>query len=114
MLLTIFAKDSIVDVWWVPEYAQGFPNSVKGWGGGEILPGGYFLGQWEPEEEWFWPFKLFSKAQKIFCKYWTLIKIKSSMTCEYKEYEGKIKMMQKQWLQLKVKFLLGYNRWGKK
>ena len=27
----------------------------------------------------------------------------------YKEYEVKIKMVQEQWLQLKMKFLLGYN-----
>ena len=31
------------------------------------------------------------------------------MTCVYEEYEVKIKMVQEQWLQLKIKFLLGYN-----
>ena len=31
------------------------------------------------------------------------------MTCVYKEYEGKIKMVQDQWLQLKMMFLSGYN-----
>ena len=31
------------------------------------------------------------------------------MTCVYKEYEVKIKMVQDQWLQLKMKFLLGHN-----
>ena len=36
----------------------------------------------------------------------------------YKEYEGKIKMIQEQELQLKMKFLLGYNmkiviQWGR-
>ena len=31
------------------------------------------------------------------------------MTCVYKEYEGKIKMVQEKWLQLKMKFLLGCN-----
>ena len=31
------------------------------------------------------------------------------MTCVYKEFEVKRKMVQKQWLQLIVKFLLGYN-----
>ena len=31
------------------------------------------------------------------------------MTCVYKEYEVKIKMIQEEWLQLKMKFLLGYN-----
>ena len=31
------------------------------------------------------------------------------MTCIYKEYEIKTKMMQKQWLQLKMEFLGGYN-----
>ena len=38
-----------------------------------------------------------------------MIKIKFSMTYVYKEYEGKIKMVQDQWLQLKMMFLLGYN-----
>ena len=38
-----------------------------------------------------------------------MIKIKISMTCVYKEYEFKIKMVQEQWLQLKMKFFLGYN-----
>ena len=31
------------------------------------------------------------------------------MTCVYKEYEVKIKMAQEQLLQLKMKFLLGFN-----
>ena len=31
------------------------------------------------------------------------------MTFVYKEYEVKIKIVQEQWLQLKMKFLLGYN-----
>ena len=31
------------------------------------------------------------------------------MTCVYKEYEGKIKMVQEQWLQLIMKLLLGWN-----
>ena len=31
------------------------------------------------------------------------------MTCAYKEYGGKIKMVQEQWLQLKMKILLDYN-----
>ena len=37
------------------------------------------------------------------CKCWTLIKIKISMTCVYKEYEVKI-MVQVQWLELKWSF----------
>ena len=49
--------------------------------------------------------------QTTFITHWfkTLIKIKFSMTCVYKEYEGKIKMVQDQWLQLKMMFLSGYN-----
>ena len=31
------------------------------------------------------------------------------MTYVYKKYEVKIKIVQEQWLQLKMKFLLGYN-----
>ena len=37
------------------------------------------------------------------------IKIRISMTCAYKEYGGKIKMVQEQWLRLKMKILLDYN-----
>ena len=50
----------------------------------------------------------FSKLKTTFCKCWTLVEIKISMTCVYKEYEDKMKMVQGQWLQLKMKFLLGY------
>ena len=31
------------------------------------------------------------------------------MTCVYKEHEIKTKMVQDQWLQPKMKFVLGYN-----
>ena len=31
------------------------------------------------------------------------------MTCVYKKYEVKIEMVQEQWLELKILFLLGYN-----
>ena len=37
------------------------------------------------------------------------MKIRISMTCVWKEYKVKIKMVQEKWLQLKMKFLLGYN-----
>ena len=73
-------------------------------------PGGNFsIGWWESEKEWFWPLEPFSKLKTTFWKYWTLIKIKISMACVYKEHGGKIKMVQEQWLQLKMKTLLGYN-----
>ena len=51
----------------------------------------------------------FPGLKTTFIKYWTSIKIKNNMTCVYKEYEGKTKMVEEQWLQLKMKFLLGYN-----
>ena len=31
------------------------------------------------------------------------------MPCMYREYEMKMEMIHEQWLQLKLKFLLGYN-----
>ena len=31
------------------------------------------------------------------------------MTCVYKEYEVKLKMVQEQWLWLEIEFLLDYN-----
>ena len=84
---------------WCQSTYQGFPNSIKGWRELEILLGRiFFIGWWEPEEKWFWPFKPFPKLKTTFCKYWKLIKIKISMTCLYKEYEVKIKMVQEQWL----------------
>ena len=49
----------------------------------------FFIGWWESEEEWFWPFELFSKLKLTFCKYQTLIKIKIVLTFVYKEYETK-------------------------
>ena len=40
------------------------------------------------------------------------------MTCKYNKYENKIKMVLEQWLQVKMKFLLGFNmkniiKWGR-
>ena len=57
---------------------------------------GIFYQVVESEEEWFWPFKPFSKLKTTFCKYWTSIKMKSSK--EYEKYKNKIKMVQEQWL----------------
>ena len=70
------------------------------WGEG----GNFFTGGWEPQEEWFWWFQPFSKLKRAFCEYWTSIKIKVSMTCVSKKYGIKTKMVQKQWLQLKIMF----------
>ena len=47
---------------------------------------------YESGEEWFWPFEPFSKLKTTFCI-----------------YVGKTKMVKEQELQLKVKFLWGYN-----
>ena len=91
---------------------QGFPYGDKGWEGGRIgnFAGGEFFTGWlEPEVEWFRQFQPFPKLKTAFSEYWTTIKIKISMTCVYKEYEIKTKMVQEHWLQLKMKFLLGYN-----
>ena len=50
-------------------------------------------------------FKLFQNFWKSvktkFCKYWTSIKIKISVTSMYRDYEFEIKMVPEQWLQLK-------------
>ena len=46
--------------------------------------------------------KLF-KAKSSFL--WTSIEVKISMTCVSIEYEIKTKMVQEQWIQLKMKFL---------
>ena len=53
--------------------------------------------------------RTFLKVKTAFCEYWTLIKIKITMIYVYEEYEIKTKMVQEHWLQLRMKFLLGYN-----
>ena len=68
--------------------------------------GNFFTGWLESEEECIWPFKPFSKLKATFCKYWTLTKIKIMMTCVHKKYEVKIQILQKQWLQLKMKIVI--------
>ena len=45
------------------------------------------------------------KQHSVNMQYW----FKSKLTCVHKEYEVKIKMVKVQWLQLKVKLLVGYN-----
>ena len=79
-------------------------------GGWEIcLRGSFLLGGGNLYKELFSPLKPFLKLKATFCKYWTLIKIKISMSFVHKVYESKTKMVQEQWLQLNTKFLLGYN-----
>ena len=39
--------------------------------------------------EWIWSFKPFLNLNIIFCKYWTLIKIKISLSCVCTEYKVK-------------------------
>ena len=74
-------------------------GGIRNFAGGNI-----FTGQWEPGEEWFWPFEPFLKLETDFCEYWTSIKIKTSMTCVSKDYEIRTKMVHEQWLQLKMLF----------
>ena len=90
-----------------------FQIVLRGRGMGNLPRGNFSVGWWESGKEWFLPLKPFSKLKTTFCKYWTLIKIKISKTCVCKECEGKIKMVQDQWLQLKMKFLFsrGMNLW---
>ena len=96
-------------------------NTIQGWlfrvfhivkrGGGvnrKFWESDNFFTGWQEPEERFWPFEPSSKLKTAFCEYKTSIKIKISMTCVYKEYEIKTKMLREHWLQLKMKFLLGY------
>ena len=48
----------------------------------------------------------FFKAKNNILK--TSIKLKISVNCVFREYKVKMQMVQKQWLQLKMKFLFGY------
>ena len=56
-----------------------------------------------------WWFEHFSKLKTALREYWPWIKNKFSKTWMSKEYEIKSKLVQKQWLQLRIKSLLGYN-----
>ena len=49
------------------------------------------------------------KLKIPFFKYWTLIKIKISITCVYKEYKVKINMVQEHEYSQKRRFFLDYN-----
>ena len=69
----------------------------------------FFIEWWEFDKEGFWSFEHFSKLKPILFKYWTSIKIKVSMTYVNKDYKVKIKMIQEQWLQLKMSILRSYN-----
>ena len=93
---------------------QGFPKRDGGFpisgGGGKFCFKDLIYMIVETWRKWFWPFKPFSRPKtSTFCKYCTLIKIKTGLTCAYKEYEVKIKVVQVQWLQPKMKFLVCYN-----
>ena len=68
-----------------------------------ILPGGGNLRSDFDYSNLFW------KLKAAFCEYWASAKIKISMTFVFKEYEFKIKKAHVQWIQLKMKFLVGYN-----
>ena len=52
----------------------------KGRRDGKFAWGGFSIGRWESKKKWFWSFEPLSKLKMTFCKYWTLIKIKISMT----------------------------------
>ena len=85
-----------------------FQIALRG-GGIRNFAGGLFyrlVGTWG---EVILTIRTFSKRKATFCEHWTPIKIKISMTYVYKEYEVKIKMIQEQWLQLKITFLLDYS-----
>ena len=73
-----------------------------------IFAGGYF---YEVLQIWgvILTIPTFLKVSNNINYNWASIKIKLRMTCVYKEYDIKIKMVQEQWLHLKMKFLLGYN-----
>ena len=84
-------------------------NFAGGGGGGEGGGEGLFhafMGIWGGM---LWSFRLFSKLKATICKYWSLIKIKITMTFVFNEYEVKMKIAQEQWLELKMKLFLTYN-----
>ena len=102
---------------WEDWGVQGFPNNSKEWVKGKFPPsardfllrGESLLAGGNQRRSDFDQLKPFSKLKIAFCEYWTSIKAKISVTCLFKEYETKTKMVYEQWLQLKMLFLLGYN-----
>ena len=64
----------------------------------------FFTRRWEPDEEWFWRLENFSKLKQHFVN--TEHQLKSKLAWSvFQEYEIKTKMVQEQWLQLKMTFL---------
>ena len=74
-------------------------------GGVEFLPKWGGMGNFTRE---ILTFKSFSKLKTTFGKYWTS-RLKSKLAWPVCTKSMKLKMVQVQWLQLKMKFLLGYN-----
>ena len=68
---------------WYPVIMHLFFEIYRKWEGNQkfFLGVGFFTRWREPEEEWFWWFKPFSKLKTAFCEYWTSIKIKVNMAC---------------------------------
>ena len=115
----IFSKNNLI----LPQHhiipVFQFQNSLKSWGiptvgqNGKFCWGIFFFfffllsgGNLQSSE---FTIPTFSRLEKTIRKYWTSIKLKINMTCEHKEYEVKIKMVQEQWLQLTIMSSLGYN-----
>ena len=82
---------------------RGEGGGVRGWW--EILLEGGLFFYWVVEI-WGVNFIIwtFSRVKTTFCNYWASNKI--TMTCVYKENEDKIKMVEEEWLQLKMQVLL--------
>ena len=81
----------------IDHFTQGFPNSDKGCNrDSEVLVEKTFLLNVDPGEYIFWKFEPFLKLRTKYCKYWTLIKMKISITFIYKVHEIKLEMVQEQ------------------
>ena len=73
--------------------------------GGGYSGGDIFSGWWEPEE-WSWQFKILLKQKQHSVDTEHQLKSKLAwLVCN----EIKIKMVQEQWVQIKMMFSLGYN-----
>ena len=101
---------------------QGFPNSAKGWGerptplvegeweilqGSISFSGGGHLRRSAFDHSNLFQGKKHTSVNQLKFKHQLKLKL-ARPSCVYKEYEVKIKMVQEQWLQLKMKFLLVY------
>ena len=87
-------------------------GGIRIFAGEDFLIRIFFFSQ-QPEEKGFWQFKPFSKLKTAFCSILWILNHQLKSKLEWPVCQKSLKLKQKwyirQWLQLKMTFLLGYN-----